>query len=729
MIIWNGAIPICNLYSLAASLSLSCPLLLLSQFKNSNYSSPIMCSGHILRYNCGHEKRTYYFRCFDGRNEHRQELLPHRMVGLTYCSRRLCCDCDRDRRDEEEQEQRDRERQEVRAKALLEFLRGERPWPRPDLELSWSFRHAYTAGNRLHPWLHPGNDPGLDVHRTLFIQSFPERGPALFQEMLDRQAEIDQTGIILDDDMNYRIDTLIEQGAAEVRRRRAAEREEWDELGRRQHTVQEMLRDREQNLRDRERSFILQTTPVASPLEQIRELRLGLYQLSDIEEIARDFYPLDETELLDAIDQANAERLQEIARLREQIEMAWGTFEQRSGFADDTPHRTQQDEPRENEDTLAQHNETEQRLNEALALRRQALVYAYPFLVATEQWFSNGDQAIRETREEGEANRERTLEIQQQIDEFLARWHELAQLRTDIIQELLDIEHNMENARLEAVMRQEAPQMEQSNGLFESDPDWLLNFDDWCADNSNLEVPFTEIALRQDINGWFQHLRTCPSQARLDWMPIAEICRDAIMEGDRCHYDYVPHHVTPASGPLISFRKWCLENADPNEIAISPMNSIFINLLQEYGDYLTSAGAFAELAEFRYDRQDRVGIMRGHLNAMPGAPLSRELNDIYLIADTPSNLQLCVDIRRITIRRGLTTEADIRQRQVQICRFLSLRQEAIAVREGSLPGYRIERNERETRVRVEQERARHEREEETGGGDDSLSLAPLNRQL
>lgn len=632
-----------------------------------------MCSGHITRYSCGHEKRTYYYECPDGSNEHRQELLPHRMVGPRFRTTRLCGDCERDRLDQEEDEVDDRQEHEVRAKALLEFFRGERPWPLPDAEVIRNFTNAYSVGNRLHPWMNRGNEPGLDMHRALFIQSFPDAGPALFQEMLDRQAEIDQTGIILDDDMRYRFDTLIEQGTAEVRRRRDAEQDVWEELGRRQQAVQDELNNREQNLRDREPFLILggeraqtiqeeertRLQQVARPMEQIRELQLALYQPSDIEELARE-------------------------------------------------HRI---------------------LEEALALRRQALVDGYPILYATEQFFGERDQAIRDTREEGEANRERSLELQLQNDQFLARWRGLAQLRVEIIQEPRDRDQNMEDIRQRGpVIQQDAPQVEQLNGLYESDPDWLLNFDDWCNDNSTFESASPEIDLRQDINGWFQHLCTCQSQARLDWIPIAETYRDAILEGDRHGYEYVPDPDAPGSERLLSFRNWCLENADPAEIRISPINSTFINLLRGYADYLISADALRVLVNFQYDRQGRVQIIRDHLAAIPGAPMSRDLSNPSMMENTPRNWQMCADIGRITREGGLTTEADIQQRHAQFARFQRLRDEAIAVHEGRLPSFRIERDEREARAK--EERARQAREEEEIDDDDEgFFIIPLTRRV
>lgn len=453
---------------------------------------------------------------------------------------------------------------EARAKALMEFFRGERPWPRLDEEVSENLVHCYAANERLHPWLNHGNEPILDRFRALLVDYFPETGNALFQEMLDRQAEIDQTGIMLDSDWEFAVGQLVERGieiAADARRRRQA--------------MQDGLRNREHD--------------------------------------------------------------------------------------------------------------------------------------------------VRSTRNLGEANRERSqvLELESLQSASIRRFL-LELLSMLLIGETMDLNQIMEEARRRGlVIQQEAPPVEQPNGLYEFDPSCLLNFDDWCAENSNIEAPYTELDLRRDINGWFQHLRNCESQARLDWVPFAETFRDAILTGDRCHYDYAPTN-NLAWQPL-TFRNWCLENADPAEIRISPMNSIFINLLQGYTEYLIGTESLEDLAAFQRERSARVQIMRDHLAKIPGAPISRNLNDIEMMEDTPSNRQMCDDIDRLSREGGLTTEADIQQRHAQIARLFLLRMEANAVHESRLPGYRIEREEREQRAREELE--------ETDNGDDGLFMFPVTQQV
>jgi hypothetical protein len=694
-----------------------------------------MCSGHITQYSCGHEKRSYYYRCPDGRNVHYQELLPHRLIGPRFRITRLCRDCERLRR-QERSEDADQQMHELRAKSLLEFFRGERPWPRQDEEVSANCRYGHVTDLRLHPWLNRGHEQGLEFFRSTLVQYFPQTGATLFQEMLDRQAEIDQTGIFLATDLEYRLNTLLGRGIEFAASGRHGRQAEMEAIGNRNRAVQDMLRDREQDPNRRERFLTIggegaQAIRVAErarqqqlpePMEG-REAQQALYRPRDQESAIRQGVA-EGSELAAVIYQA--ERMQDTAWVREQIGIRLRALNQRRGFVNEAPQEVGRYEPSETENVETQNNATEwQRLNRVEGLIRSALREGYQIFEDAELFFIEREQTIRdigEIEEIGEANRERGELLELQSRQFVTIWSELEQFREEIIQELRDGNEDMEAVRRrDPVLHQEVPQMEQPNGLYESDPDWLLNFDDWCTENSTAEAPYNEVDLRQDINGWFQHLRTCHSQARLDWMAFADICRDAILEGDRCHYDYVVDADALGSEPLLSFRTWCLENADPAEIRISSMNYIFINLLQGYADYLIDADDLGVLASFQHDRSGRVQIMRDHLAAIPGAPISRCLNDVPMMEDTPSNWQMCADIGRLTREGGLTSEADIQQRATQIARFHSLHTEANAIHEGRLPGFRIERDER-----IRQEGDDGERIDED---DDDLFMIPLARQV
>jgi predicted transcriptional regulator len=694
-----------------------------------------MCSGHITQYGCGHEKRSYYYRCPDGRNVHYQELLPHRLIGPRFRITRLCRDCERLRL-QERSEDADQQMHELRAKSLLEFFRGDRPWPRQDEEVSANCRYGHVTDLRLHPWLNRGHEHGLEFFRSTLVQYFPQTGATLFQEMLDRQAEIDQTGIFLATDLEYRLNTLLRRGIEFAASGRHGRQAEMEAIGNRNRAVQDMLRDREQSPNFRERFLTMggegaQAIRVAErvrmqqlprPMEEGREAQEAqpaLYRPRDQESAIRHGVA-EGSELAAAIYQA--ERMQDTAWVREQIGIRLRALDQHRGFVNEGP-QVGRDEPSETEDVETQNNATEwRRLNRVEGLIRNALRHGYQIFEDAELFFIEREQAIRDTGEIGEANRERGELLELQSRQFFTIWSELEQFREEIIQELRDGNEDMEvDRRREPVLHQEAPQMEQSNGLYESDPDWLLNFSDWCTENSTAVAPFTEVDLRQDINGWFQHLRTCHSQARLDWMPFADICRDAILEGDRCHYDYVIDADALGSEPLLNFRTWCLENADPAEIRISSMNYIFMNLLQGYADYLIGAEGLGVLASFQHDRLGRVQIMRDHLATIPGAPISRYLNDVPTMEDTPSNWQMCADIGRLTREGGLTSEADIQQRATQIARFHSLRTETNAIHEGRLPGFRIERDER---IRLE-----GDEEEEIDEDGNDLFMVPLARRV
>jgi hypothetical protein len=613
-----------------------------------------MCSGNITRYTCGHESRTYYYKCPDEANKHIQELLPHRLIGRRFRARRLCRNCENQRLQEESIENNDRQIHDERAKALVEFFRGERRWPRPDDEVREIFAHAYAAGDRLHPWLYRGNEPALEHHRAMIEEDLGFEGANMFRIMLDRQANIDRTGRpITADDRQYALGSLLE------RRRQVAV-----EVQLIQHGGPDELRDREQN-----------------PREQI------------FRRVARE------------VEQANTEILQEVARLSEQISVLQEAVDQRRAVA---LQQASQDEVSEGDQDLRQEY-TDREWAEYERVRENARETTQEMSLLMQHAESFWIQEVVRQR-------------QRLLDQFSEAINEELERRTEDMDEARELQP--------VIQQQEAPQAEQQNGLYESDPDWLLNFDDWCTENSTVEAPYTEIDLRRDINGWFQHLRTCESQVRLDWIPFAETYRDAILAGESCYYEYVPVPNVFNFEPL-SFRHWIIANADPAEIRVSSMTYMFISFLEGYADYLRNNECLGDLAAFLHERSVRVKIMRGCLALIPGAPISQNLNDTEMMEQSPSNLQMLFDIGRLCREGGHTAEADILQRDAQVARFHLLRIEANYVREGRLAGYRIEREERETRTRAErEERTREEIEEdvETESDDDGLFMVPLTRQ-
>lgn len=549
----------------------------------------------------------------------------------------------------------------------MEFFRGERPWPRPDGEVSENFIRAYIAGERLHPWLNHGYEPDLEVHRILISESFaneidPEfydTGARLFQIMLDRQVDIDRTGRpITADDREFALDRLNERGVqfvAEVRHREQVRQGELREREQTSREAEQILSDRGQVPGDREQNI----------RQAVREVEL-----------------------------ANTEMLQDIVRLSEQIIVWQQELDQRRAEA---LQEARQDGASENEQDIRQD----------FVERESAEV-----------------EMVRESERQGRQESTLPGHVESFPIQELTRQRQrgLDQVREEMSQELQTrgIRILDENREPESVFQQqESPQVEPPAGLYESDPDWLMNFDDWCAENNTTNAPFTDIELRRDINGWFQHLRTCQSQARLDWMPFAETFRDAIQAGERCHFEYTPTRTF--LGLPLSFRNWCIENADPAEIRVSPMNYIFTSLLQQFADYLRSSGFLGDLAAFLHERSVRVRLMRDFLALIPGAPISRDLNHTEIMEDTPSNWQMFEDIERLCREGGHTTEADIRQRDAQVARLDRLRIEANVVRAGHLAEFTIERQEREQRAREELWREVETDIDDDGPHDDILS--------
>jgi hypothetical protein len=214
-------------------------------------------------------------------------------------------------------------------------------------------------------------------------------------------------------------------------------------------------------------------------------------------------------------------------------------------------------------------------------------------------------------------------------------------------------------AQIQGMSLREQEAQSARQALYGSDPSWLMSFTAWCNENNppienGVEDPLNlETDLRRDVNGWFQHLRSCETPARRDWMAVAEVIRDAITAGDRCRYDYIPLRASaPGDGPAsingaISFRQYCTNYADPHEIQVSPMNSVFINLLHGYAGYLKGNGFYDDVREFLCEREKRVKLLRQFFAAIPGAPLSGHPHDHPVDIDSPSLDPLVEDIQRL----------------------------------------------------------------------------------
>lgn len=175
-----------------------------------------MCSGYITRHRCcGHEVYFYYYKCPDGINTHYLKILRHRLLGRRFLTNRLCRNC----LDIQQQERIDIGENHEQAKCLLEYYRGVRRWPRTDSEVRAVLEYVYESGGRLHPFLDNGSDTALDRHRELVRELFstglePDPGARLslvFQEMLDRQADIDRTSRPMTaEDRLYRLSLVVE---------------------------------------------------------------------------------------------------------------------------------------------------------------------------------------------------------------------------------------------------------------------------------------------------------------------------------------------------------------------------------------------------------------------------------------------------------------------------------------------------------------------------------------
>jgi hypothetical protein len=521
--------------------------------------------------------------------------------------------------------------QEERAKALMEFFRGECTWPRPDNEVRENFAHAYVAGDRLHPWLNRGNEPDLEINRQVIERDLGFEGANLFRIMLDKQANIDRTGRpITAVDREFALASLHERRRQQQGRQYAFAYA----MGQRLHP----WRGEEPTL-DRFRvlireSFINAIDPNSTGEAGTRLFQEMLSRQADIDLTGRPVTNRDRAFHLHDIVERGLQFQQQFANQRRQV-------------------------------------------------RERA-----------------------EAKEESDPMRSRAIEWVERIERRIGeRKQEFDQLRGGIADRAR--EHvSIEEAKGLYIFKQpqEAPQAEQLTGLYKSDPDWLLNFDDWCTENSTTEALHPEIDLRRDINGWFQHLRTCESQVRLDWIPFAETYRDAIQAGERCHFVYIPIPNVFSQEPL-SFQEWISANADPAEILASSMTYMFIRLLEGYADYLGNNGWSADLQAFQFERQTRVRIMRIALMLIPGAPLSRlsgaeDLN----FEETPNIKRMCDDIRRLCRIGPSTSHVEYLQRQAEIGRFDSLHSEARDVREGRRTEFGIEREEREATAREERER-------------------------
>jgi hypothetical protein len=147
--------------------------------------------------------------------------LQHRVLGRTFRRTRPCRNCVHQRITEEQCQASEHRRWQERAKVLMEYWQGRRPWPRTDDEIRDRCNDSYLDEQRLHPWVNHGV-PGIDVsfHWNAARNTFEVyrdahsaragQGARLFQEMLDRQADIDRTGrAITEDDRRYEYRRLL----------------------------------------------------------------------------------------------------------------------------------------------------------------------------------------------------------------------------------------------------------------------------------------------------------------------------------------------------------------------------------------------------------------------------------------------------------------------------------------------------------------------------------------
>lgn len=562
-----------------------------SNYSNSSYllfrllyKLSTMCSGDITRHRCcGHEEYTYYYVCPDGVNPHYQKMLPHRLVGRRFHTNRLCPGC----QDLQQMELENAGVHQERAKCLLEYFRGERLGPKSDEEVALDFQVAFERGKRLHPWLNRSAEPALDSNRQTIVNHFSSglgpdstnaEGARLFQEMLDRQADIDRTGrAIMYEDIRFILSHLLEQAefyAAQVRYHDDLINKREQEIGQLQEEILERDWRKKQGMDEL----------MEQGIDQL--LRQGIVILNN--------------------------QIKEIKEIKE---------------------------------------------------RAQSL-----------QWFR--DQIIQ--RAETDLHSFCVIDNAREAEHWNIRWWEKE--REQIMSRIKEMERQ-ELVRRLLMFRisniEDRKQKALPAGLYESDPEWLLSFNDWCAENSHLgkEPNSLEIGLRHDINGWFQHLRSCESQARRHWVALAETVVDAILAGDRCRYDYIPLTEDRRSRDpgCMSFRQWCIANANRRLIRVSPMKSIFIELLEGYRKYLLANHRFEDLSEFLTLRANRVNVLRMFLQEIPGVPLTkREFRNSAINLQSPDVLLMVEDICHLVHMEHDATEDQVQERKIYMMQLTDL---------------------------------------------------------
>jgi hypothetical protein len=173
-----------------------------------------MCFGTTFKYRCCGRK-DYLIKQSGACDDLGLDCAGHRVRG--YKRRRVMGGgCREESQRNEERELEENTRRHCRAKALLEYLEGRRPLPRTDEEVERNNaqirghqNEEYAAGRRLFPgWTGEHIQQLRDNYRQT-AQLHPDdlvlaRRPALFDECLRRQIEIDTTGrAITEDDRPY----------------------------------------------------------------------------------------------------------------------------------------------------------------------------------------------------------------------------------------------------------------------------------------------------------------------------------------------------------------------------------------------------------------------------------------------------------------------------------------------------------------------------------------------
>jgi hypothetical protein len=173
-----------------------------------------MCFGTTFEYRCCGRKE-YHIKQSGACDDLGLDCAGHRVRGYKR-KRAICGGCREESQRNEERELEENTRQHRRAKALLEYLEGRRPHPRTDeevernnAEIRGRQNEEYAAGRRLFPGWTGEHIQQLRNNYIHTAQLHPDdsvlaRRPALLDECLRRQMEIDETGrAITEDDRRY----------------------------------------------------------------------------------------------------------------------------------------------------------------------------------------------------------------------------------------------------------------------------------------------------------------------------------------------------------------------------------------------------------------------------------------------------------------------------------------------------------------------------------------------